>query len=133
MNWTASAGASDSSLRAADALVQNLYRRHWTYLVNYIDHHLSDAQQAEDIVQETMLRAWRHPDRLDPEKGSVRGWLCRVAHNVMIDRIRYKRARPTEVDHASAPAGAHVAGDHAADVINAVDVQRALAELSPLP
>ena len=57
-----------------------------------------DRHMAEDVVQETWLRAWRHVDRLTEDRGSVRGWLMRVAHNIAIDQHRGRRARPTEVE-----------------------------------
>lgn len=57
-----------------------------------------DRHAAEDVVQETWLRAWRHVDRLTEDRGSVRGWLMRVAHNIAIDQYRGRRARPTEVE-----------------------------------
>jgi RNA polymerase sigma-70 factor, ECF subfamily len=56
-----------------------------------------DRGQAEDIVQETLLRAWRHLDRLDPEAGPVRPWLFTVAQRLAIDAHRARRARPPEV------------------------------------
>ena len=57
-----------------------------------------DRHMAEDVVQETWLRAWRHVDRLTEDRGSVRVWLMRVAHNIAIDQHRGRRARPTEVE-----------------------------------
>jgi RNA polymerase sigma-70 factor (ECF subfamily) len=57
-----------------------------------------DRHAAEDVVQETWLRAWRHVDRLTEDLGSVRGWLMRVAHNIAIDQYRGRRSRPTEVE-----------------------------------
>ena len=59
------------------------------------------------------------------------GWLCRVAHNIMVDRIRYKRARPAEVDETAAGHNPQVAADHSDDVINSVYVARAVAQLQP--
>jgi RNA polymerase sigma-70 factor (ECF subfamily) len=115
---------------AATGLDQ-LYAQYWTDLVKYINGMLSDPHQAEEIAQETMLRAWRHAEKLTPERGSVWGWLSRVAHNVMVDRIRRKRARPAEVDEAAATPAMHVTADHSLDVANSIDVQRALAQLQP--
>jgi RNA polymerase sigma-70 factor (ECF subfamily) len=92
---------------------------------------LADRHQAEEIVQETMLRAWRHADRLTADRGSVWGWLCRVAHNIMVDRIRHKQARPAEVDESSARHDAQVAADHSDEVINSVYVAGAVAQLQP--
>lgn len=54
---------------------------------------------AEDLAQETYLRACRHPDRL-PNGDGARAWLCRVARNVCLDHLRRRRfehgrAKPT--------------------------------------
>ena len=56
-----------------------------------------DRQQAEDLVQETLLRAWRHPDLIDPERGSVRAWLFTTARNLSIDAWRRRSSRVPEV------------------------------------
>jgi RNA polymerase sigma-70 factor, ECF subfamily len=56
-----------------------------------------DRHRAEDALQEVWLRAWHRIDRLDEDHGSVRGWLLRVTHNVVIDQHRRRSARPTEV------------------------------------
>ncbi|MGW5050412.1 sigma-70 family RNA polymerase sigma factor [Actinokineospora sp. NPDC004072] len=57
-----------------------------------------DRHTAEDVVQETWLRAWRNADKLTEDRGSVRAWLMRVAHNVAIDHHRRRQARPPEVE-----------------------------------
>jgi RNA polymerase sigma-70 factor (ECF subfamily) len=59
-----------------------------------------DRAQAEDLVQETLVRAWRHLDRLDPSAAPVRPWLYTVAHHLAVDAHRARRARPTEVGDA---------------------------------
>jgi RNA polymerase sigma-70 factor (ECF subfamily) len=56
-----------------------------------------DRQRAEDLVQETLLRAWRHPEALDPERGSVRAWLFTTARNLAIDSWRRRTVRVGEV------------------------------------
>jgi RNA polymerase sigma-70 factor (ECF subfamily) len=56
-----------------------------------------DRAWAEDVVQETFERAWRHMDRLTADRGSVPGWLRRVAHNRAVDDHRARRCRPSEV------------------------------------
>ncbi len=48
---------------------------------------------AEDVVQETLFRAWRHPAVLSREPDSARAWLYRVAHNIVIDDWRSTRSR----------------------------------------
>jgi RNA polymerase sigma-70 factor (ECF subfamily) len=56
-----------------------------------------DRARAEDLVQETLVRAWRHLDELDEEAAPVRPWLFTVAHHLAIDAHRARRARPPEV------------------------------------
>jgi RNA polymerase sigma-70 factor (ECF subfamily) len=56
-----------------------------------------DRGRAEDVVQETMLQAWRHPEALDPARGPLRPWLLTVARRVAIDHYRARQARPAEV------------------------------------
>lgn len=53
-----------------------------------------DRHDAEDLLQETLLRAWRHLDELDADVESLRPWLYTVARRVAIDAARYGRARP---------------------------------------
>jgi RNA polymerase sigma-70 factor, ECF subfamily len=96
----------------------------------YVNGLLKDRYLAEDVVPETMLRAWQHCDQFNPEKGSVRGWLLRVAHNIAMDKVRMRRSRPTEVAEESAPEAA-VTEDHSEAALTALAVQHALARLSP--
>lgn len=64
-----------------------------------------DAAWAEDVVQETFLRAWRHRDRMTPEHGPVRAWLLRVAHNLVMDGYRSARLRDhVSIDEVQEPA-----------------------------
>ncbi|MFJ8582315.1 sigma-70 family RNA polymerase sigma factor [Micromonospora sp. NPDC093277] len=58
---------------------------------------LGEAQLAEDLLQEAMLRAWRHLDRLSPDVDEVRPWLFIVARRIAIDATRARRIRPREV------------------------------------
>jgi len=90
-----------------------------------------DRQRAEDLVQETLLRAWRHPESLDPERGSVRAWLFTTARNVAIDAWRRRSARVGEVvtDEVPEPPPAVDEADRA---VEAWTVAEALGRLSPL-
>lgn len=60
-----------------------------------------DRTRAEDIVQETLLRAWRNLERLDEDTRPVRPWLFTVAQRLAIDAHRARRARPPEVGDAA--------------------------------
>jgi RNA polymerase sigma factor (sigma-70 family) len=55
-----------------------------------------DKQTAEDLLQETMVRAWRHVDALPTEGLSQRRWLSTVARRIFIDTVRSRSIRPTE-------------------------------------
>lgn len=85
-------GASDSDLMRA------LHDEHasalWAYAVSLTG---GDRTRAQDVVQETMLRAWRTPDVLNQARGSVRGWLYTVARRIVIDEWRASRSRPEVV------------------------------------
>jgi RNA polymerase sigma-70 factor, ECF subfamily len=81
-----------------DAALRMLYEQHAAPLLSYALRLTGgDRGRSEDIVQETLLRAWRHPQALDPERGPVRSWLFTVARNVAVDAHRARRSRPTEV------------------------------------
>jgi RNA polymerase sigma-70 factor (ECF subfamily) len=127
---TSDSGPSIPPERDADAILPDLYARYWADLVRYVNGMVSDRHEAEEIAQETMLRAWQHADNLRPERGSVWSWLCRVAHNMTVDRIRRRRRRPVEFDETHTPDERAVA-DHCPDVLNSVYVLRALARLQP--
>ena len=110
-------------------LLRTLYAEYAPALRAYVTRLLSDPYQAEDVVQETMLRAWRNAEILVPERGSVNGWLMRVAHNIAVDKIRARKARPDEVEESAATH--RTLDDHASAVVDSVFVARALARLSP--
>jgi RNA polymerase sigma-70 factor (ECF subfamily) len=115
----------------ADPFTEDLYARYWTNLVGYVSGILRDRHQAEEIAQEAMLRAWRHADSFSTDHGSMWGWLRRVAHNIMVDRMRYRQARPAEVEEAARESHAYAVADHSDDVVNSLYVADALARLQP--
>jgi RNA polymerase sigma-70 factor (ECF subfamily) len=88
-----------------------------------------DRQRAEDLVQETMLRAWRYPQALDPERGAVRSWLFTTARNLSIDAWRRRSARVGEVITDMIPEPPPSA-DEADRAVEAWTVAEALGRLS---
>jgi RNA polymerase sigma-70 factor (ECF subfamily) len=113
----------------ADELVTALYADYAAFVLSYVTKLLNDPYLAEDVLQETMLRAWRYCAQFSEEKGSVRGWLMKVAHNIAMDKIRRRRSRPAEV--AEGAAAEAVVEDHADAVVNTLQVHHALSMLSP--
>jgi RNA polymerase sigma-70 factor (ECF subfamily) len=74
-------------------LMRALHDEHAGALWAFVMRLTGDRMQAQDIVQETLLRAWKHPEVLDPERGSPRGWLFTVARRLVVDDWRTKRSR----------------------------------------
>ncbi|MEU1410579.1 sigma-70 family RNA polymerase sigma factor [Streptomyces sp. NPDC005731] len=82
---------------ADEELLRALYAEHARPLFHYVLRLTSgDWQWAEDVVQETLLRAWQHPAAFEPERGPARAWLCTVARRLVIDAHRARRARVAE-------------------------------------
>lgn len=76
------------------ALIQQLHDDHAAVLYQYCLRLTGqDRGRAEDVVQETLLRAWRHLPALDESQGSVRAWLFTVARNIVIDQWRSRRSK----------------------------------------
>jgi RNA polymerase sigma-70 factor, ECF subfamily len=96
------------SVRESDLLQSDLeqYRRE---LTGYCYRMLGSGFEAEDAVQETMLRAWRNAATFEG-RSSVRSWLYRIATNVCIDMHRHvqRRAQPMEMGPASPPVESHL-------------------------
>ncbi len=81
----------------ADVLVERLYREHGSVMLGYARTLTGDRHVAEDLVQEALLRAWRHHEDLTEDRGSIRGWLLTVVRNLAHDRSRHLARRPPEV------------------------------------
>jgi RNA polymerase sigma-70 factor, ECF subfamily len=82
------------------------YRRE---LTGYCYRMLGSGYEAEDAVQETMLRAWRSAEGFEG-RSSLRSWLYRIAHNICLDMLRgrQRRARPMELGPSSPPVESHL-------------------------
>jgi RNA polymerase sigma-70 factor, ECF subfamily len=95
------AGVDGGATDKDEALVRMLYREFGGALFGHVLYLTgNDRQWAEDVVQETLVRAWRNADRLDREPGMLRAWLFTVARRIVIDGRRSHSARPKEVDLA---------------------------------
>lgn len=85
---------SRTQLRS-DELIRALYADHAHPLLAFTQRLMNgDRAAAEDIVQETLLRAWRHADELSGE--TVRPWLFTTARHLAVDAYRARGARPAE-------------------------------------
>jgi RNA polymerase sigma-70 factor, ECF subfamily len=91
-----SGSAAPQQTVADEAYIRALYAEHGGALLRYALHLTGgDRQRAEDLVQETVVRAWRHPEALADRP--ARPWLFAVARNLAVDAYRARQSRPPEV------------------------------------
>lgn len=79
------------------AFVRAAYAEHGSALLGYAARLVGDRGRAEDIVQETLLRAWRHAERLAADDRPLRPWLFTVAARLATDARRARQSRPPEL------------------------------------
>lgn len=84
------AGVVTGKETAETTLMKALYDEHAAALWRYALRLTGDRGRAEDVVQETLLRAWQHPE---VGGSTARAWLFTVARNLIIDQSRTARAR----------------------------------------
>jgi RNA polymerase sigma-70 factor (ECF subfamily) len=112
----------------ADAAFRSLYAEHGPALLRLSTVLTEgDRHRAEDMVQETMLRAWTHRANLDIQHRSPRGWLITVARHLAVDAHRARQTRPqeAELDEYLALAG----GQQPDASIDEASVRAAIADL----
>jgi RNA polymerase sigma-70 factor (ECF subfamily) len=116
---------------ANTALMRDLHSEHAGALLRYALRLTGDRARAEDVVQETLLRAWQHPHVFDDSERSPRAWLYRVARNIIIDERRSARFR----SEVSSPDGSDEFEQRGPDEVDAaldrLLIADALTHLSP--
>jgi RNA polymerase sigma-70 factor, ECF subfamily len=109
------------------------YRAYGPELYRFVLRGLGDAGAAQDVVQETFLRAWRASDRFDPELASLRLWLFAIARNAMLDHVRADKVRPWQrnlVDPPTAQESSAMVDDPSEQLVRSWVVEEALRRLS---
>ena len=74
-----------------------LCRRHAPPLHRFATRMLGEPADAEDVVQETLLRFWREARKFDPSRARLTTWLHRCTYNACVDQLR-RRGRHTPAD-----------------------------------
>lgn len=129
-------------------LLRVLQAEHSAALWRYVVHLTGNSADADDIVQETLVKAWRRPKVLDQSQRSARAWLFTVARNLVIDSRRSahhqhevgvaelpERETPDRIDEhldawliAEALTGLSV--EHRAVIVNAYYLGRSTTEIA---
>jgi len=112
-----------------EPLLRDLSGAYSGALFSYAFRATGDRQRAEDVVQETLARAWERADRFDPSRGSAGAWLFTIARNLLIDGWRADAARPrfAPLDETDVPLGV----DEVDRALEAWQMAEALQRLSP--
>ena len=107
-------GEGSMAVLASTSDFSAAYREHYPLAFSTAYRVLRDAATAEDVVQDVFTTIWRHPDRFDPQRGSLPGYVAMMAGSRAVDRVRSRNA-----------------GSAAADRLAVLDVQREQGVESP--
>jgi len=122
------AGSTGSD--TGEAALRDLHQMHGPVLLAYLTRLTrGDVHRAEDIVQETLVRAWRNPEARHADGRWSRAWIFTVAKRVLIDQIRAAGSRPHEVSDENIHE--HVRADDPTERL--LDAHELRAALSALP
>ncbi|SFS08570.1 RNA polymerase sigma-70 factor, ECF subfamily [Microbacterium sp. cf046] len=105
-----------------------LYDAHAGPVWRYVVRLTGDRAGADDVVQETLLRAWRNPRILEQDPATMRSWMMTVARNLVIDEARSARRRHENV---VADVPERIGADDTDALFEAILIEEALAVLSP--
>ena len=115
---------------ATGEALRELYRTYSGELFGFAYNALGERGVAEELVQEVFTRAWRHAERYDPERASVRTWLYQIARHAIIDARRRASVRPGLPLHEPGP-GSEPVGESVEQAMLGWQVAMALERLSP--
>jgi RNA polymerase sigma-70 factor (ECF subfamily) len=111
-------------------LMRELYDEHARALWRYAVRLTGDPARAEDVVQESLLRAWQHPEVTDDHDRSIRAWLFTVARNMIIDERRSARFRNESATRDPERTHDHAGPDEVVSALDRMLLSDAVAQLS---
>jgi RNA polymerase sigma-70 factor (ECF subfamily) len=91
---------------AAQPIIESMSRDHSAALMSWARNRFADPRDAEEVVADTLVRAWHRFDQFDPSRGTERAWLFGIARNAAVDHYRKSKrhlrsvpvAEPTDTD-----------------------------------
>lgn len=117
-----------------------LVERHLKTVYSFVMRFVGNGHEAEDIVQETFLKAWKSARQYKKEASKFKTWVLRIARNTAIDHLRKKKHIPfSEFENdqgqnvlaETVPDQALLQDERFAKIQDVEAVQRALSKLSP--
>ena len=118
-----------SRRREDEAALRGAYDAHAGELFGFALRSLGDRGLAEEVVQETFVRAWRSREKFDEGRGSLRTWLFAIARNLVIDAVRARNSRPA-MNSPDNSEKTEVTEDHSEEALRGMLVSEALESLS---
>jgi RNA polymerase sigma-70 factor (ECF subfamily) len=121
----------DSVRRGDQRSLEELYRRHSPRLYALLLRMLRETADAEEVLQEAFVDAWRRAGEYSASRGSVEAWLITIARSRAIDRIRNRGARLRLVKQSEQLASADPPQPDPPDVHAQTRLRKALGSLPP--
>ncbi|RPH69253.1 MAG: sigma-70 family RNA polymerase sigma factor [Myxococcaceae bacterium] len=121
----------DAVRRGDQRSLEELYRRHSPRLYALLLRMLRETADAEEVLQETFIDAWRRAGEYSASRGSVEAWLITIARSRAIDRIRNRGARLRLVKQSEQLATADAPQPEPPDVHAQTRLRKALGTLPP--
>jgi RNA polymerase sigma-70 factor (ECF subfamily) len=90
-------------LAGDEAALADVYDRYASFVYGLAVRMLVDRHLAEDVTQEVFVTLWEHPGRIDPGRGTLRGYLGTLAHRRAVDAVRREEARRRREARAAGP------------------------------
>jgi RNA polymerase sigma-70 factor, ECF subfamily len=114
------------------ATLEVLYDAHHRQAIGLAYRMLGDLGEAEEVVQEVFLSAWRSSGSYDPARGSTHTWILSMVRNRSIDVLRARRRRPVQpLPETLDPPDPLDVPSQAVTSVDAATARRALASLPP--
>jgi RNA polymerase sigma-70 factor (ECF subfamily) len=121
----------DAITAGGEQALAEAYDAHAPAVYGLVLHITNDQGVAEDIAQEVFIELWRRPERFDPKRSRLRGWLCMIARRRAIDWLRRRRTQEQYQHLAESEVISPYVEDEVLTSIAHKEVRRAVNDLPP--